>query len=308
MKRPRIRFGLRSLLVLVLLVAGWCGWVAHRHREFKQHYQNTFALQSNGGFVTCQSGKYADHWLRESWWQMIWPPEPIDPVVRVAFQGTRDQFRVPIPDSEKYVTFESDWSLEGMLALREPLESLPQLRHLQFSKMPLPRHGLACIENLAQIDTLVLDQTQITSADIVHLKSLTNLRWLSLRRTRIDDDCLVHLKDLDKLETLHLGSTRIGDEGLKYLIELESLSSLSIDNTRVSDQGMQLIATFPALTQLHVPDSELTDEGLRNLDSAKNLRALTIGSDHISLEAAHKLGENLPECKLRIHSIRGRNR
>lgn len=304
MKLPRFRFSISLLLVFVLIVGIWFAWVANRNLQVRQHQQNIFAIKKDGGFVQCESGKYAEFWLKNSWWQMVWPPEPIDPVVSVSFQRRSDRFWVPLPDSEEEATFVTDWSLEGVLAMRGPLESFPELRYLEFSKIPLPRHSLACIENLTQLETLNLEQTQITSADIVHLRDLTNLRWLSLRRNRIDDDCLVHLQQMQRLKTLHLASTRIGNQGMKYLVCLSSLEDLWLDNTRVTDEGLAQLARLSNLKKLKLWHSTITDEGLRNLESASNLESLSLTNEHVTKAGIARLEQRLPNCKVSLMGAR----
>lgn len=305
MKRPRFRFGLRSLLMLVLIVAGYCGWVGNRNLRIKEQRNSIHVIKLNGAAVGFRSGATAAFWPQTSWRQLVWPMKPIDRVTNVSFKGVSDSFYVSIPGSNDYATFETDWSLASMLALQDPLQSFPELRYLEFSNIPLPRHGLACLENLSQLEILRLDNTQITNADLVHLKDLTNLRWFSLQGTRVDDECLVHLKHLRKLEVLLLGNTRIGDEGLNQLAEIPSLKELWIEDTQVTDAGMLHIANLPNLTHLRLMHSNLSDRGLRNLESLPYLKSLALSSDFISIEAVHCLKEKFPECFFSVYGKDG---
>ena len=73
------------------------------------------------------------------------------------------------------------------------------------------------LKDLTNLETLVLNDTQITDVGLEHLKGLTKLKKLSLRNTRITDAGLVHLKGLTNLESLNCRSTQVTDKGVKKL-------------------------------------------------------------------------------------------
>ena len=88
------------------------------------------------------------------------------------------------------------------------------------------------------INTLFVNDTQITDNGLEKLKGLSSLEFLALNGTQITDGGLEHLKELTRLHTLWLANTQITDAGLEHLEGLTSLEVLTLDNTQISDAGV----------------------------------------------------------------------
>lgn len=73
---------------------------------------------------------------------------------------------------------------------------------------------------------LLLDNTQITDADLAELKHLPHLTELYLQSTEITDHGLAALAQLPHLTTLLLCDTEVTDAGMAKLAALQQLTTL----------------------------------------------------------------------------------
>jgi Leucine Rich Repeat (LRR) protein len=78
----------------------------------------------------------------------------------------------------------------------------------------------ACLEGLANLDTLDLSDTFLTDAGLEHLKRLPRLRELILCRTQVTDAAVRTLKEMPALVHVDIEGTRITDEGRRALGKL----------------------------------------------------------------------------------------
>jgi hypothetical protein len=302
----RIRFSLRSLLVIVLLICSWLGLVTHQDREMKQHKATVLCVVRHGGCVEYQSGRSGANpyhlFPEETWLRKFFPQWKRDRVISVTFQRADQSFGTTIRGTKGIAWIDPDWSLESMRELGGSLQSFPDLRRLSFDQTPLPRHGLRCIEGLTRLESLDLSETRITSADVVHLRGLVNLEYLNLKRTRIDNDCLTYIQGMRKLKVLLLGSTRIGDDGMTHLTQIPSLEVLSLSNTPLTDEGLVQLAACKHLRELRIDHTAVTDAGLHRLQAMQNLRLLALGSRNTPREAVESIRRTLPHCQIEMSS------
>lgn len=79
---------------------------------------------------------------------------------------------------------------------------------------------------------------RISDVGLERLRGLSELRWLVLFYTRITDDGLRHLVNMKRLELLKIGSSHITDQGVAHLSQLTSLRSRYLNGTAISDVGV----------------------------------------------------------------------
>ena len=77
--------------------------------------------------------------------------------------------------------------------------------------------GLLCQNDEGEVDSVFLNGTQATDADLAHLSGVTALEMLWLRDTRVTDADLAHLSGVTALETLDLSDTQVTDGGVGEL-------------------------------------------------------------------------------------------
>lgn len=110
--------------------------------------------------------------------------------------------------------------------------------------------------------SLLLNEMQLTSADIAPLSSLTNLESLSLSNNSISD--ISALKTLTSLNFLQLDGNSVSD--LSPLASLSGLKTLYIDNNPISDFAP--LHSLSSLRTLSMKGVSITESQLRDLEKA----------------------------------------
>ncbi len=230
--RRYLRFSVRGLIVLVLVIGLWLGWIvrsAHIQRDA------VAAIEGAGGQVI-----YDFEWKNGN---------PMPGGKRSTAGRLADLIGV---DYFGHVTdvwlYPSSTDADVVLAQVGRLAGLERLR---LSQSSCSDAALAHLEGLSELSLLYLNNTRITDAGLSHLKSLTSLEVLDLHDTRVSDAGLAYLKRLTNLSGLYLSETQITDLGLAHLKGLTKLESLDLDRTRVTDIGL---THLEGLANLRPPD------------------------------------------------------
>lgn len=114
---------------------------------------------------------------------------------------------------------------------------------LQWPQWLLDKVG---IDYFASVQSVYLDDSQVTDAGLEYLKRLTGLKWLFLTNTQVTDAGLEHTKHLSSLRYLVLTNTQVTDVGLEHLSTLTALEVLYVEKTNITDIGLaQLKRTLP---------------------------------------------------------------
>ena len=217
--RLRFQFSIRSLLMLMVVVAIPCSWLAEarKQREIvveiekaggEVHYDFQLDPSFNGVSGAKPPGPA---WLRK------WLGD--DLLVNVTWVSLHDR---DVGDAEV-----------------QRLKGLPQLQWLDLSYTKLSDAGLKHIEGLTQLQWLWLRGTKLSDAGLEHLEALTKLQELFLDDTKVSDAGLEHLKRLTQLQCLELTGTKVSNAGLDRLKGLARLRWLYLVGTKVSDAGLE---------------------------------------------------------------------
>jgi internalin A len=216
--RASVRFSLRSLFFLVLLIGGWLGWIVHRAR-----------VQRDAVAVIERAGGKA--WYDWEWQngnpvpngRPRWPKWLVD--------------RIGVDYFGHVTTVFARHSSDAELA---HIGNLSRLEYLILGESPVTDAGLVHLERLNNLRALNLQHnTNVSDAGLVHLKSLTSLRELGLGDTAVSDAGLVHIKRMPHLTALGLEGTNVGDAGLVHLKSLTTLQVLSLGDAPVTDAGVR---------------------------------------------------------------------
>ncbi len=208
--RWRFQFSIRWLLIMVVVVAVPCSWLAVEMKAAKEQHDAVEAIMKLGATVRYDWQTDVDHYYNLL--PKAQPPEPpwlrsllgndlCWSVTRVIWGGP--EFRSPT--TPRSIT---DAGLEN-------LRGLKQLQHLSF-----------------------WGNSELSDADLQHLEGLNQLRELWLNSTPISDNGLEHLKGLNELRTLALEFTGVTDKGLESLKWLHQLRTLFLLHTNVTDAGV----------------------------------------------------------------------
>jgi hypothetical protein len=200
--RWRFQYSLRSLLVLMVVVAIPCSW---------------FGIEFNKARVQRKTVKLA--------WAVCYDyQQDIDIEVYVASCDYLPFNTYPV---------ESTW-LWNLLG-KDYFASVTLYETDIFNPLPWTDDDLVGLEGMPKLQRLRLDGTRITDHGLKHLVGLSNLTHLSLRDTEISDAGVEHLGRLKQLKSLDLWNTRITDAGLVHLEGLKQLKQLTLSRILLTD-------------------------------------------------------------------------
>jgi Leucine Rich repeat len=217
-RRPRkyLRFSMRSLLVLVLLIGGFMGWYV---RSVRLQRSAVAAITSSGGTVEYDIQLSGASWPASSVSTWVSDRLGIDYVGNVA----------------------NVWLYGSVLETDAHLASVSRLSRVErigLTGSSVTDVGLAHLSGMINLTRLDLSYTKITDAGLQHLEDSSNLSVLILNGTRITDSGLAHLKSLGRLSEIDLADTPVTDAGLTHLKGLHNLSVVNVTNTKVTAAGM----------------------------------------------------------------------
>jgi internalin A len=224
--RRYLRFSVRGLIVLVLVIGLGLGWIV---RSARIQRDAVAAIERAGGDVA-----YDSEW---EYAKSIQAAKPRPPRWLVELLGV---------DFFGHVT-----NVSGLIATDTSIVhvgSLSELEGLSLAGSPIGDNGAAHLQGLTKLRSLELRGTNITDVGLKHLKGLTTLSYLGLNSTKITDRGLVHLKGLSDLAYLDIHGTQITDAGLAQLKGLTKLRFIGLARTQVTDAGIKdLKRALPAL-------------------------------------------------------------
>jgi hypothetical protein len=220
----RFQFSIRSLLVLVVVVAVPCSWMAVERERAKTQKEAVEAIQRSAGLV------FYDY--------QIGAPGV---VVRNSGPPGPAALRSLLGDDFFAVVIEASLGNGGI----EQVGRLPHLRRLNIS-VPIKDADLVHVEGLSELRELDLGGLSITDAGLEHLRFLKQLQYLGIWGTKVTNAGLRHLKALSELRRLNLSDTRVTDAGLQYVMGLPQLQELDLTSTKVTGEGVaKLQQTLP---------------------------------------------------------------
>ena len=201
-----LRFGVRGLLVFVLVIGAGLGWIVHQ-----AHIQRdaVAAIVTAGGVIEYD-------WQRGNG-KSVPGGEPSAPRWLVHLIGG-DYFGHVTAVWLSH-TKETDATLADV-------GRLTRLEEFYINSQAISDAGLEHLTGLTNLSVLWLYRTQVTDAGLAHLKGLTHLSSLRLHGTRVTDAGLVHLRPLTNLKRLVISGTRVTDAGATELNQ--ALPSLEI--------------------------------------------------------------------------------
>jgi hypothetical protein len=259
--RRLLRFSLRGLLLLVLVVSVWLGWQVHRAHKQRRAIAR---IQELGGSV------HFDYQI---------DPDPSSALV----VDTRKQ----------------PWASQWLRDIVGD-EYFRQIVAVNLTRTRVHDDDLWILGDLPYVEHLYIHETQITDAGLSQIARLVpQLKWLGLGKTLVTDDGLAALKELRRLENLHLWQTAIGDKGMKHLESLTTIRSLSLDRTLVGDAGLAHLAKMQDFDEwLGLVGTQITDDGLRHLAHLKKARNINLLKTPVSPKGGAWLSKQLPKCNV----------
>ena len=309
----RFRFGLRALMLLVLVVGVGLGWPIHLAR---QQRKAVALVTSQGGTVLYNyqfsngrptpGGKHSTPaWLGsllgldcfEKVRVVVLSDKTTDSDMEVigSLRGVEELSVGACPQvSDTGIQQLKGWTnLKGLKLFGKNLTSactsiLPgmnQLTSLTLSEK-FGDSALANIEWLTQLQTLELNQG-VTDEGMSHLRPLANLKELVLSRCQIKGTGLKYLEGMSQLRELKLDGSVI--TSLEALPALPGLERLSLNKAVLASPAMAPVAKQSKLKFLDLTQIKVGAEGLSELSQLGSLEMLFFMENSVNPESAAAL-------------------
>lgn len=272
----RLRFSLRSLLVLIAVVAVGLGGFAFWRDAKVREQQAARKILDRGGSVGWVDGRPLAE--RPLWVQRlarILPEECLNTVYWIDFP--RDP-------------------TDADLAL---LDDLPHIKtlHLVGVKNVTPA-GLAPLGRLSHVEDAYFKETRLGPEGLAHISHWRGLRTLWLAETGVTEAQIPWIATNRGLTHLDLSAADIGDESLPAITRLTNLEVLALRDTRVTSQGALLLSKLPKLAHLYLRGTQFDDEGLAQLAAIPTLQTLDIRRTNTTAEGRAWFKAARPNCRV----------
>jgi hypothetical protein len=214
----RLRFSLRSLMIVVTLVCAAAGLASNQANRQRRAIER---IQAAHGTV------YYDYQMDAKIAPLHDDPPPPGPiwlrnVIGVHYFATATAVTVNVA-SDEFLSAAGE---------------LPHLKALRiFCDSKITDDGLAHLKRLTELQSLYL--RGVHDKGMSNLSSMTRLQALFVTQTDIGDAGLAPLESLRQLRELHLWRTHITDAGLAHLKGLTQLQKLELSETEVTDGGVK---------------------------------------------------------------------
>ncbi|NQU24227.1 MAG: hypothetical protein HQ567_23340 [Candidatus Nealsonbacteria bacterium] len=174
-KRRWYQYSLRTLFVLVTLVAMACSWYAYEMRKAAERRAAVAEIIERGGSVAYYGAAHPfrgkpPRWF--SWLRKLHGDEHLGNVLIVRFDGTQ------VTDA-------------GLVHLK----SLPNIEAIDLLDTRVTDAGLAHLKSLRSLQWLRFDGTEVSDAGLVHLEDLTDLEAVYLRAMQVTNEGVKKLQE-----------------------------------------------------------------------------------------------------------------
>ena len=190
--RWRFQYSIRSLLLLAVVVAVACGWLASDLQRAKRQHDSAGNLWANGGEVSYQIGPSAT-------WGTLW-------------QTHSDWLNARF--GEDFFATAVEASATNDVA-SQYLGGLGDVKRLWLNSPAITDAALMNLQGLGRIESLNLRTAAVSDAGLPRLQALGRLENLLLGQTNITDAGLEEIGRLRRLLILDLAETKIGDSELR---------------------------------------------------------------------------------------------
>ncbi len=235
------------MVVFVLVIGGWFGWIV---RSARIQREAVAAIERAGGSVIYdwqwKNGRYLDG------------TEPLAPrwlVERLGF------------DYFGNVSEVCKFNEQGDAVLARVGE-LHRLETLDLESSHATDAGLACIIGLNSLKQLLISNTEVSDAGLVSLQRLTNLVEARSGQHRNYGPRVGTSGRPEQPSSLWLENDDVTDNGLRHLKKLTGLESLGLRGTRVTDAAMVHLREMKGLRLLLLNEASLSDAAVRELQRA----------------------------------------
>ncbi|PQO31118.1 hypothetical protein C5Y96_12230 [Blastopirellula marina] len=266
-KRRWLSFGLRGLMVLVLLLSLPMGWIARDVYRTQRETEAVTAIEKTGGYAMY------DYQKLSAWGE---PPNLPGPWILRKLFGDHIHAHVDlVVIGEK----------EDVNTLVPLLASCGRLGYLQLPSQTLSDQSIETLARLPKLVELVLYDTPLTVEQLKLLSQAPSLRSIKLTGPTATDQHLQQLSHFSNLEKVTLKDTTITDSGMQSLGQLPELAWLEIEHaSAVTNAGLAALTPCQKLTHLWLRGTKVDNGCIETLKSLPEVDDVYIIPDVLEIE------------------------
>lgn len=301
-KRRRLRFSLRTALLLMAGISAALGLVASRIHRGQRQARIVAQLQQ---FET--RSDYDPY----PWTQNGETPANLENSLAIAVHscGLENYFYNVVA-----IHCHRDLSLDDSRRVLALIKQLPAVRVLRVSGLELHSADLATLPQLESLELLSsyhydnYHSGVLADDDLIPLRRATQLKWLELGNQPIGNQSLSHLDECVQLRHLEVGRTDVGDDGLRNLRSLTAIRNLDLYRTKVTDAGLKNLAALNLLESLNIGGTRINGSGFEEMGPKPELQTLYAFESEIDDEGLAKLSvfpslRTLDLSKTKVHGM-----
>ena len=244
-KKPRVQFGIRSLLILITLSA--VGFSVYRRYTA---YLAIDAIQKKAQFVRPQP--------KAQGWRRLY---------------SNDVYRV------HHLSFHSSFGVtdDDVAAITR----LPWIRRLSLHRTEVTDAACAYVAKLKLLEAVSFEQTKVTDAGLAQLQDLKKLKSVSLNRLpAVSQQGLEYLSGMTEMEELLLSGTSA--DSLEFVRNMPKLRRLELgSNVQLGGDSLAYLRDKNELQKLSLLRIAANNEDFRNLHHARKLHVLRLHNTNL---------------------------
>lgn len=250
-RRRWLSFGLRGLMLLILLLSLPMGWIARDVYRSQKEDEVVAAVEKAGGYASY------DYQQLNLWNEVPQPPGP---------WLLRKLFGEHIHAYIDFVVISDPHDTNKVVPM---LACCHRLEYLELHDTTLSDQSVETIAQMPKLNHLALIGTSLSIEQLRQLTQVSTLKMITLEGPTASEEYLELLPLFSELEEVSLKETTITDNGMKTLGQLPKLTSLEIEQApAVTNRGLAALADCRELRYLWILGSSV-DEGC--VDTLKQL-------------------------------------
>ncbi len=303
----RFRFSVRTMLIVVAVLAIPLGWAAMRLKTGRDKGRAIANLRAMGVSIVMDGYQDASPmippWVRELFgWQSVG--------IALGVDSDDALSKLDGMHNLKTLGFLGDVSNSGL----KHLKSMNAIENLTISSPRVTDEGLRHIASKTALKKLNLEGTEITGAGLLHLTRLRRLEKLTIDGTRMSHADVIRLfveqgrgaldalvatgqlvqrPDEDEPFDLRLEGEQVTDELIEFLVQMPMLKGIALQSTSVTETGLKLLGAMPQLKSLVLRGEEVR----RKLPTMPHIEAFDVSGKNFSAKQLSQHLRSLPQLK-----------
>jgi hypothetical protein len=185
-----------------------------------------------------------------------------------------------------------------------PCQPVPWQVLKTVSTLRLSGHGiddgvLKAVAAMPAVTSVHLNDVKVTATGLAHLQQLAGLDSVLIQKSNVNVEGVRSLAGITKLRTLTLAGNSIGAAGFAHLSTLGQLDYLNLELTGCTDADVASLSGLTDLTALDLGyNRDLTDAALRHLTGLRKLASLRLYETKVTDAGVAELKKALPRLSV----------